>query len=39
VDYPIRVSSGGGKYRYPDDDQETPDTQTVTYDFGEKSIT
>ena len=38
VDYPIRVTSGGGKYRF-DDDQETPDTQTVTFDFGDKSIT
>ena len=37
VDYPTRVSSGGGKYRY-EDDQETPDTQTVTWDFGDKSI-
>ena len=37
VDYPIRVTSGGGKYRH-DDDQETPDTQTVTFDFGDKSI-
>lgn len=32
VDYPIRVSSGGGRYRYKDDWQ-TPDTQTVTMDF------
>lgn len=32
VDYPIRVSSGGGRYRYKDDWQ-TPDTQTVTIDF------
>jgi len=38
VDYPRRVSSGGGKYFF-DDDQETPDTQTVTYDFGDKAIT
>ena len=38
VDYPMRVTSGGGKYRF-DDDQETPDTQTVTFDFGDKSIT
>jgi len=37
VDYPQRVTSGGGKYRF-DDDQETPDTHTVTYDFGDKSI-
>jgi predicted dehydrogenase len=37
VDYPLRVTSGGGKYRY-DDDQETPDTHMVTYDFGDKSI-
>jgi len=32
VDYPIRVSSGGGRYRYKDDWQ-TPDTQAVTIDF------
>jgi predicted dehydrogenase len=38
VDYPTRVSAGGGKYRH-DDDQETPDTHNVTYDFGDKSIT
>jgi len=38
VDYPIRVSSGGGHYRF-DDDQETPDTHTATFDFGDKSIT
>jgi predicted dehydrogenase len=38
VDYPIRVSAGGGKYRH-DDDQETPDTHVVTWDFADKSIT
>lgn len=38
VDFPTRVTSGGGKYRH-DDDQETPDTHTVTFDFGGKSIT
>ena len=32
VDYPTHVSSGGGRYRY-DDDGQTPDTHTVTYDF------
>ncbi|WP_168563903.1 Gfo/Idh/MocA family protein [Crateriforma spongiae] len=39
VDYPIQVTAGGGKYRH-DDDQETPDTMMVTYDFpNQKSIT
>ncbi len=39
VPFPIRVTAGGGKYRY-DDDQETPDTMMVTYDFpGSKTIT
>jgi len=36
VDYPTHVTSGGGKYRYQDD-QETPDTHTVTFDFGDKA--
>jgi len=38
VDFPTRVSAGGGKYFFQDD-QETPDTQVVTYDFGDKAIT
>ncbi len=39
VTYPNRVTAGGGKYRH-DDDQETPDTMMVTYDFPEqKTIT
>ena len=38
VDYPTRVTSAGGKYRY-DDDQETPDTNVVTFQFPEKAIT
>ncbi|MCC2668876.1 MAG: iolG 14 [Armatimonadetes bacterium] len=38
VDYPTRVSSGGGKYRFPGDDQQTPDTHTATFDFEGKSI-
>jgi predicted dehydrogenase len=32
------VTAGGGKYHY-DDDQETPDTHVVTYDFGDRGIT
>jgi predicted dehydrogenase len=38
VDYPRRVTAGGGKYFF-DDDQETPDTHVVTYDFGDRAIT
>jgi predicted dehydrogenase len=38
VDYPIHVTSAGGRYRYGDD-QETPDTHVVTFEFdGRKSI-
>ncbi len=39
VDYPVRVTSSGGRYRY-DDDQETPDTHTVAFEFpGERALT
>jgi predicted dehydrogenase len=39
VDYPTHVSSSGGRYRYQDD-QETPDTHVVCYEFdGRKAIT
>jgi predicted dehydrogenase len=38
VDYPRRVTSGGGRY-FHEDDQETPDTQIVTFDFGDQAIT
>jgi predicted dehydrogenase len=39
VDYPERVVSSGGRYRW-DDDQETPDTHMVAFDFpGKKTIT
>ena len=36
VDYPTMVTSAGGRYRYQDD-WETPDTQVITLDFGNKS--
>lgn len=32
VDYPTRVTSSGGRYRYKDD-WETPDTQVITLEF------
>jgi len=32
VDYPVRVTSAGGRYRYQDD-WETPDTQVITMEF------
>jgi predicted dehydrogenase len=39
VDHPIRVTSSGGRYCY-DDDQQTPDTHTVCYEFpGKRMIT
>jgi predicted dehydrogenase len=38
VDYPIRVTSSGGRYRYVDD-QQTPDTHTVCFEFpGKRQI-
>lgn len=36
VDYPIRVTSAGGRYRYQDD-WETPDTQVITLDFNNRT--
>lgn len=36
VEYPTMVTSVGGRYRY-DDDWETPDTQLITYQFGDKA--
>ena len=39
VDYPTRVVSSGGRYAF-DDDQQTPDTHVVAYEFdGNKQIT
>ncbi|MGI9549720.1 MAG: Gfo/Idh/MocA family protein [Aurantibacter sp.] len=35
VDYPTKVSSNGGRYRYQDD-WETPDTQIINLEFGDK---
>ncbi len=37
VEYPARIVCGGGKYHF-DDDQETPDTQLSTFDFGHCAI-
>ena len=36
VEYPTKVSSVGGRYRYQDD-WECPDTQLITYQFGDKA--
>lgn len=39
AEFPIRVTSAGGRYHFSDD-QETPDTQTVSWQFeGDKLIT
>jgi predicted dehydrogenase len=37
VDYPLSAVCGGGKFHF-DDDQETPDTQLATFDFGGRAI-
>src|SRR5580693_8066497 len=34
VNWPVRVSSNGGRYQFQDD-WETPDTQTISWDFAE----
>ena len=39
ADYPIRVTSSGGRYRF-DDDQQTPDTHTICIEFpGNRQMT
>ncbi|MBD0777550.1 Gfo/Idh/MocA family oxidoreductase [Maribacter sp. ANRC-HE7] len=37
VEYPTKVSSNGGRYRY-DDDWETPDTQIINLEFDNNSL-
>ena len=37
ADYAGRVVSGGGRYRY-DDDQQTPDTGVTTFEFDKQAI-
>jgi predicted dehydrogenase len=39
LDLPQKVTCSGGKYRYPDDDQETPDTNIASFDFGNATLT
>ncbi len=40
VDYPVRVTSAGGRYHFDDDDWEMFDTQVASFDFeGGKTIT
>lgn len=40
VDVPMRVTHAGGKLRFPDDDQETPDTGVAAFEFaGGKLLT
>ena len=37
VDFPTRVTSAGGRYAFQDD-QETPDTQSVSYEFPDRKM-
>ncbi|MES2775875.1 MAG: Gfo/Idh/MocA family oxidoreductase [Bacteroidota bacterium] len=39
VDVPVSVVASGGKFVFPDDARETPDTQTVVYDYGNFQMT
>ncbi len=39
VDVPESVVASGGKYVFPQDARETPDTQTVVYDYGNFQMT
>lgn len=37
VDFPVRVTSSGGRYHY-EDDQETPDTHAVGFEFADRKL-
>ncbi len=37
-EYATRVTASGGKYRFPEDDQETPDTLVASFDLGTSTI-
>jgi len=39
LEHPSRISSSGGKYYFADDDQETPDTQLVSFDYPDCTLT
>lgn len=39
VDYPTRVTFAGQKYRYPHDDQQTPDMGIAAFEFGDNLLT
>ena len=39
VDVPKSVVASGGKFVFPNDARETPDTQTVVYDYGNFQMT
>ncbi|MGZ5189937.1 MAG: Gfo/Idh/MocA family protein [Flavisolibacter sp.] len=39
VDAPKSIVASGGKFVFPDDARETPDTQTVIYDYGNFQMT
>ncbi len=38
VDYPQTITCSGGKYRFPEDDQETPDTLVTSFDCGHTTL-
>lgn len=38
ADYPLSVSSTGGRYYFTDDDWETPDTQLITFNLPDATL-